>query len=115
MSDTRHHHATVTWDVHGPSSAMTCTAPPDALCHATYDCQCEEWVDAGVEDGRPWHADHDEADAECRHYGRFNPDECGLRDWYENSDEPLAGTLTFPVTPEWNGDGYTFQTEETTP
>lgn len=109
------HTVTVEWGDHGGVSyQFRCNAPAEALCHAVYTCECDEWTDGGVENGRPWHSSvrYDDADVEHedRHYGTLDPDECGQRDWFENSDEVLRGSVTFPVTGTYEtGGGCTFE------
>lgn len=84
---------------------MTCNAPPLSQCHAVFDCECESWSEIGIVDGNPRHTSWgDEV-----HVGRFNPKECNLRDWFEGTDECLAGSFTAPVDAEWEGDFYTFR------
>lgn len=95
---------------------LICKAPADAMCHAVYTCGCESWFEGGVEDGKPWHAPGDYSEPEYgRHVGVFDPTECNLRDWAENSDECLRGTVTLPVTAEWEGDYYTFHAVDEAP
>ena len=88
-----------------------CHAPADALCRAVYDCGCEEWFEAGVEDGVPWHECAGESwERRVRHFGRFDPRECNTRDWIEG--DPLgcqaSGTdsqVVIPVDLAWTGYG----------
>jgi hypothetical protein len=94
---------------YGQHVRMTCHAPADSMCHAEFDCECELWWNTGVEDGRPWHAtDYDNPDAE-RHYGKFTPDFCNLREWFSNSDDPMSGSVSFPVEASFEGDYYSFK------
>jgi hypothetical protein len=105
---THDHTVTVEWDRQGWAGyTFTCHAPAFALCHAVYDCDCEGWTDDGITDGIPWHL-VDDGDEEHRHTGALDPQQCGLRDWFENSDEALRGRVTFPVTPDWRGDHVLF-------
>lgn len=68
------------------SGRMECHAPPDALCRARWDCDCEEWGDiATTHDGRPWHQRTEGGD---RHYGRFDPDWCNHAEWFNDGDSP---------------------------
>jgi hypothetical protein len=109
------HVVTAEWSPHSswPSYRLTCNAPADAICHAVYACDCPEWDEAGVDEHGPWHTHYDaDADDDVRHYGKTDPAECHLRDWLENSDEAILGSVTFPVRPEWEGDGYVFHTVE---
>ncbi|QCB93328.1 hypothetical protein [Cellulomonas shaoxiangyii] len=100
------HTVTATWDGGGwPTYRFHCAAGPQSLCHAVYDCLCEEWDVDGVEGGRPWHA----LDDGPRHVGTFNSDVCNLRDWFENTDDPLHGELTFAVDADYQGDFYLFR------
>lgn len=91
----------------GPSLTLTCTAPSDALCHATYDCGCESWHSGGVADGAPWHAVADDFDSDvvaAVHTGRFVA-ECGYQDWLSAEGvDALSGKFTLPVRPEWERD-----------
>lgn len=110
------HQVTAEWGNHGGVSYwFRCNAPAESLCHAVYECVCEEWMDAGVTaDGLPYH-DVDSGDPDdhgeqpIRHWGQFEPDVCNEQDWFENSDEVLRGKVTFPVKGEWDGNGYTFE------
>lgn len=111
------HTVTVDWDRDGyPRYSFGCTASADALCHAEFACECESYATAGVEGGRPWHSPEpwSEGDGlddalEVRHLGDFNPESCGLRDWFENTDEAMRGSITFPVRAVWQGDYNTFE------
>jgi len=110
------HEVTAEWGVHGGVEyTFRCNAPAESLCHAVYDCTCEEWTDGGVEDGVPYHTvgSDDPVDIETiRHYGRFEPDECNERDWFENSDECLRGKVTFAVDGQYeSGGGVMFQAQ----
>lgn len=104
------HTVTVEWESgYGPTYSFHCNAPTDALCHAVYDCDCEEYVDHGLEDGRPWHTTYTgDGVGEARHYGRFDTDHCIEREWFEITDDPLDGVLTFEVETVWEGDYYSF-------
>lgn len=113
MTDTRpaaeaRHTVTVEFEPgYGQRTTLRCHADADALCHAVYDCQCVEWYGSGTEDGRPFHcAGEDETE---RHYGRFEPYYCNIREWFENSDDPMGGDITFAVTATWAGDHYDFE------
>ena len=112
MSDTDH---VVRIEFHGGLTyTMTCTALADAMCHARYDCECEAWIDADVRDGLPTHrvGDYDmpTRDDEARHVGRFDPGWCNIVEWFEDGDgaDDMTGTFTFPVTPVFEGDHYTY-------
>ncbi|MDM8086326.1 hypothetical protein QUV83_16245 [Cellulomonas cellasea] len=119
MSD---HSVTVEWDRDGyPRYSFTCTAPAESDCHAHYECECESWVNSGIEDGKPWHSPEEwhEGDGlseeiEVRHFGRFDAESCGLRDWFENCDDVMRGSITFPIKTEWHGGSYTFAPAEPT-
>lgn len=115
MSD---HTVTVEWEDGSISPYMRfrCNAGPESLCHAVWTCECEEYDETGVTDGRPWHMLADgyrdvTYSGVQRHVGKFEPDECSLRDWFENSDESLRGSVTFPVEGEWDGDSYLFNVQ----
>lgn len=95
-------------------ATMTCTAPADALCHAVWNCDCDSWCTQGVNsEGLPFHESEDDYGPD--HVGRFDPEFCNLREWFDGSDETLNGEITFPVTPEWTGDGYRFSAVKDTP
>lgn len=108
MSD---HTVTIEWEDGYPSYAFACKAPSESLCHAVWDCDCEAWDQQGIENGEPWHG-HD--DGEWRHLGHFQDGHCGLREWFENSDEAVCGSLTVPVTAEFQSDYYLFRLGEVT-
>lgn len=112
------HTVTAEWDggYGGTTFTFRCHAGPESECHAVYDCACEEWTHVGIEDGRPWHEAYDrEADKEVRHVGTFDPNECNLRDWFENTDDPMYGSLTFAVEAEYQGDFYLFRPAQEVP
>lgn len=93
----------------GDRPDLICKAPADAMCHAVYTCGCESWCKQGIEDGKPWHVPGDYSEPEYeRHVGRFDPTECNLRDWAENSDECLKGESLIPVEPEFVDEYYLF-------
>lgn len=100
------HSVTIEWRDGWQSYTFTCDAAPDSLCRVAWDCVCESWNDQGVEDGVPWHS-HD--DGEWRCLGSFVEGLCNLRDWFENTDECIEGTLTVPVTARFQGDFYLFR------
>lgn len=111
------HTVTAEWtDWHIPRLAFRCEAPAESLCHAVYgaDCVCETWSEAGIEAGHPFHVvtewdDEAKTTVEVRHVGQFDPKTCNLRDWFENADECLRGSITFPVNGSWEGDFYQFE------
>ena len=49
-------------------------------------------------------------DDEARHVGRFDPGWCNIVEWFEDGDgaDDMTGTFTFPVTPVFEGDHYTY-------
>lgn len=111
---TTDHTVTVTWEGGYPSYKFECSAPADALCRAQWTCDCESWAFAGVRDGIPWHS-HVDADDPLspsteRHTGKFG-DECNLRDWFDNTDEPLEGSVTIPVHAIFEVDYYRFEVQ----
>lgn len=99
-------------------ATMTCNAPPDAMCHARYDCECEAWIDAGVTDGLPTHrvgdGDRESWHDETRCVGRFDPDWCNYVEWFHdgNGHEEMYGALHVSVVPEWQGEFYRFRIVE---
>lgn len=84
--------------------SFRCTAPAGELCHALYECSCEEWTDEGVVHGKPFHLDMDDV----THFGYWRNDECRLEDWFDGSDEVVRGSVTVPVRPTWDGGYYGF-------
>lgn len=106
------HTVTLEWDKDGYlRSTLNCPDAPESLCHAVYNCDCEEYGAEGVADGRPWHSPYayDEAPSLVRHRGVFDPAVCNLRDWFDNEDDPIVtSSITVPVKPVWTGDGYEF-------
>lgn len=92
----------------GLTTRLICTAPPDALCHAIWTCDCEEQYAAEIRNGVPAHRPYSD-DPDTWHAGRLDPTACAFRDWYEGSEETLRGTVRVPVSPEWHGDHYTFE------
>jgi hypothetical protein len=95
-----------------PTLHLACKAPDDAICHAVWDCECEQWGEHGVDSTGPWHehAAYD-VDPAVRHYGRFDKTECNLVNWFDNSEEMMRGSISFPVAAEFDGDYYTFTPE----
>ena len=105
-----HHSMTIEWDggFYGPTYSPECSAPPEAICRARWDCGCESWDDYGVDESGPWHLAYDsETDAETRHYGTAGG-ECGHLLFI--GDDCVAelggGSITFPIDLSWDGDGY---------
>ena len=48
------HTVTITFNPAGSQTKkFVCNAPVDALCHATYYCGCESWLDEDMVDGYP--------------------------------------------------------------
>ena len=89
-----------------------CRAAEDAPCRAVYDCDCEEWVADGVDDGVPWHENEafSSWERKVRHFGRFDPRECNAGDWIEG--DPIGcqargtdGQVVIPVEVSWTGHG----------
>lgn len=108
------HTVTVKFDHWGTHATLVCTAPLESQCHAVYSCDCEEYGGTGTDDGRPWHLPlyEDPNEPVERHYGHFDPDECDLKNWFEETDDPLDGGLTFDVTPVWENSAYRFEIGE---
>ncbi len=104
---THDHTVTAEWDRRGwgPEFTFHCHAPALSPCHAMWTCDCESLAEQGIRDGIPWHRAYESDD---EHTGELNPQECSLRDWFENTDEALRGSVTFPVTPDWQGDYVLF-------
>lgn len=107
------HVVTLEWHDYSfsPTESLTCKADPGAFCHAVWDCECESWDEHGIEDGVPWHG-YSSDDGDVRHFGRLDPTECNLVNWFENSEEVMRGSVTFPVVATFDGDYYTFAPED---
>ncbi|GMA26160.1 hypothetical protein GCM10025864_39190 [Luteimicrobium album] len=107
-----HHTLTIEFDGY-VQTTLNCHAPAESSCHAIFECDCEEFYDFRVEDGVPIHypaydTPTTTVDDSLAHRGHFDPDVCNLRDWHENSEEDLIGSVTIPVREDWQGDYYLF-------
>lgn len=104
---------TITYDLQHPGNGeMECLATPDAPCRAVWDCGCESIYGYHVAEGVPHHFstyDGDEVQVRGHHVGRFDPDHCNIRDWHENSEEDVTGTVRVAVDPSWEHDYYVFE------
>jgi len=100
----------IVYDLQRPGNGdLECNAAPDSICHAVFDCDCEAYYGFHVVDGVPHHfTDYDGIGAAGHHVGRFNPDECALVTWHENSDEDVTGTVRVAVEPDWHEDYVEF-------
>lgn len=87
---------------------FVCDAPPDALCHAVWSCDCETYHSEGIRNGVPAHQPGWCDDDTTWHAGRFEPGFCNYRDWFDGMDETLDGSAVIPVTPRWEGEEYAF-------
>lgn len=97
----------------GLYATLKCNAPADALCHARWTCECETLSAVEVLDGVPRHAYVDEGSGivDAWHEGTFDLGHCELRVWFDECgdvESMYGGSVTVPVTAEWDGDGYTF-------
>lgn len=93
----------IVYDLLSPAvGTWECRAPKTAVCHAIWDCECENITDYTVMGGKPYH--RNAADPQMFHTGRFDPSTCTLRDWYENQDECVEGLVRVDVDPvnEWD-------------
>ena len=101
---------TINYDLRYPGNGvLECHAAPDAMCHAVFDCECESYDGYHVVDGKPHHhSSYDGIEASGHHVGHFDPDQCNLRDWHENSDEDVAGEVRVYVKEEWSSDYVKF-------
>lgn len=99
-------------------TTFECHAATDSLCHAVYDCDCEEWFADGVDDGVPWHETEtltgcagESWERTVRHFGRFDLQECNARDWIYGQGELDSqrpgpdGRILVPVEVSWTGHG----------
>ncbi|MCG7309719.1 MULTISPECIES: hypothetical protein [Brachybacterium] len=103
---------TITYDLTSPGNGeMTCHAPADAPCHAVWDCDCESIYNYHVAFGVPHHYNtyDDGYTVRAHHVGRFDPSECAITVWHENSDEDVRGTVVVTVEPVWQGDYFEFR------
>ena len=57
-----------------------------------------------------WSANWD--DNPERHHGTLDPATCNLRDWFDATEEPIRGSITFPVRPEFDNDHYLFHVDQ---
>lgn len=118
------HYATVEWDGYdGPTYTFTCDEPPEALCRAQWDCDCERYASCGIDDQGPWHelADGYMTVAELqavlkgtaerpRHYG-FPSNECGQLLFITSSGEEGymgGGSVRFPIDLDWSADDESY-------
>ena len=102
---------TITYDLRHPGNGtLRCHAAPYAACRAVFDCECERFYGYHVVDGVPHHYDtyEDGYTVRAHHVGRFDPDECALIPWHENSDEDVSGTVCVTVDPDWHEDCVEF-------
>jgi hypothetical protein len=115
------HTMTVTFARRGwsPRHSVTCNEPPEALCRASWGCDCEYYAAHGVDERGPWHelangymSDEDrQATTPTRHYGRPGG-ECNYVLWMDSSeyiDELGSGEVTFPVSFTWGDDEYEWE------
>lgn len=105
----------IVYDLQYPGNGtLECHAAPDAVCRAVWNCDCETIHDFHVVDGQPhhfstWESFWEDDQVRGHHVGKFDPDECHLRVWHEESEESVTGTVRVTVEPEWHGDYYTFK------
>ena len=89
---------------------LMCESATDAMCHAVWDCDCEEWAATFTAEGKPMHGVLED---EFAHVGRFDPDYCNIADWINESgieDQQVAGDFVrFPVEVTWTGHGYQWE------
>lgn len=111
MSD---HQIRIVFDGWHPSYGIVCNAGPESFCHADFDCDCTEYYDLKVIDGKPVHVvttylDEEPWETEEQHVGKFNPDECLHESYLDALDaECIKGEITIDVEPEWD-DGYSYK------
>lgn len=104
----------ITYDLQHPGNGeLECSAAPNAPCRAVWDCECESIHDFHIVDGQPHHYntyDGDDLwDTRFHHVGKFDDGACNLRDWHENSEEDVTGTVRVQIDPSWEGDCYVFE------
>ena len=102
----------IVYDLQYPGNGeLECHASSDAPCRAVWDCDCESIYGFHVVDGAPHHFStyDDVAAVRGHHVGRFDPGHCTIRDWHENSEEDVTGTVRVAVDPSWEDDCYAFE------
>lgn len=104
------HIVTINFDASGaPAYSMQCSAPHQSPCHAVFDCDCETYADFAVDGDQPTHAVESFDAQPARHTGRFDVHQCTNVDWLDNCGEEIVhGTISFPVTPKWDGESMIF-------
>lgn len=106
------HTVTARFDGDGcrPLLRLTCDSSPDALCRAEFECECEQYFDSKVVDGKPTH--RPDWDSDETHVGSFGTG-CNIATWFDVADgEELTGTVSFEIAPEWQGEFYTYAIED---
>lgn len=89
-------------------TTIICKEDPEAMCHASWNCDCESWDNYHVANGKPVHIIEDwDNDKQIEHIGYFDESSCIHQDWFD-TDELLEGSLEFPIRPEWQGDYFTY-------
>ena len=103
-----------------PGLSFNCNEPPEAICRAVFDCECEAYYGSGVDEQGPWHEvddyDSDGPDPKTRHYGKPGG-ECGQLLFITESgcpDEMGDGEVTVPVRLQWEGDDYSWHIDPPT-
>lgn len=102
----------ITYDLqYSTRGTWKCEAPPEAFCHAVWDCGCEGIWNYQVVDGLPAHdslpGDFD-PDKET-HVGHFDADQCSIQTFHDEGEEDVEGTIIVDVDPEWQGEWYLFK------
>lgn len=99
-------------DLQAPSfPRFKCNARDGAPCKAQWDCECETAWGYRVIGGSPVHDTTPEGEGgfgNAVHVGRFNNANCNLRDWHDNCDEAVEGTVRVDVEPVNEVDYVTF-------
>ena len=95
-------------DLETGHARLRCEAPLHSMCHAVFDCQCEEYHDYGLDGRRPYHLSIDDDGEDITHWGSFDQDQCNLTDWFDNDDEPLNGEISVMVQETWECDYYSW-------
>lgn len=87
-----------------------CNEPPEALCRARWDCECEVWDSSGVNQQGPWHEISGELfSPSVRHYGKPGGD-CGFVASIEDIPDELGeGEVTFAIEEVWLDGGCTWR------
>ena len=114
MSD---HHVVWTFSYENVSGRMVCSAPPEAKCRwETTGCDCESLYGMDVDSGGPFHLAYNDMDGtDTKHQMKYGgPCQVCLFSNEEDASMSAQRDVQFevartPVTPEWQGDYFTWK------